>query len=251
MPRLSDPGTRAFKFRFIGSVAATVVAIAVGVCVFNDPPATLPQMGFVLVLALGAVAWSARKNPGSLADDVVDEGACLMVRRRSAQAQIAFDDIADICRDNTSFTRHVRISLARAVPPFGTEIVFRPRDCDSMTIPELNRLIEELRSRAPRAASIHAATDRSPAPVTAGDPASGMTFNQKRVILAGAVLLAALAFGNRLFEWNLFAPFDKPVTVGCIVAAALALYFFSPTVGEMDQHVDARIVRKGRKRESR
>lgn len=248
MSPLSDKGTRAYKLRFIGSLAAIVVVIVLAVGVFSEPQPAPLMMAFLLLGALIAVTWSVRRNPWTLADEVVDEGNFLVVRRRSAQAQVAFNDIAEIERDAASFTRHVRLTLARAVPPFGTEVVFRPRDCASMTTEQLNRLIEELRSRAPRAASSRHSTERRDSPpAPAGDMASRMTLTRKRVILACAGLLMALAAGNFLLEWNLFAPFDKKVMVGCFVVGAIVTLFFVPTVAEMDRQIDRRIVRKGSK----
>jgi hypothetical protein len=208
--------------------------------------------GFLLLGALISVAWTVRRNPWALADEVIDDGRFLLVRRRSAQARVAFDEITEIARDATSFARHVRLTLARAVPPFGTEVVFRPRDYASMTTEQLNRLIEDLRSRALKAASSQHVTERSGSPpATAGDMPSRMTLTRKRVILACAGLLMALAAGNFLLEWNLFAPFDKKVMVGCFFVAGIVTLFFAPTVAEMDAQIDARLARKRPKRESR
>jgi hypothetical protein len=238
--------------RFVGSLATLVVVIVLAVGVFSEPRPAPLMTAFLVLGALIAVAWSVRRNPWALADEVVDEGSFLVVRRRSAQARVAFDDIAEIDRDATSFARHVRLTLARSVPPFGTEVVFRPRDYASMTTEQLDRLIEELRSRAPKAASAQHATERSGSlPATAGSMTSRMTLTQKRMILACAGLLMAFAAGNFLLEWNLFAPFDKKVMVGCFVVGAIVTLFFAPTVAEMDGQIDARIARKGPKRESR
>ena len=69
--------------------------------------------------------------------------------------------------------------------------------------------------------------------------------------LACAGLLFAAAAGNFLLGLKLFAPFDKQVMVGGLVAAAIVSHLFAPTLAEMDRQTDARIVRKVVKRESR
>jgi hypothetical protein len=232
-------------------MGAIVVAVVLAVCVFHEPRATPLMMGFLMVGALTAVAWSVRRNPWALADEVVDEGNCLVVRRRSVQARIAFDDIAEVDREATGFARHVRLTLARAIPSFGAEVVFRPRDYGSMTTKELNRLIEELRSRAPGAAlSQHAPEQRNALPAIDGW-ASRRTLTQKRVILACAGLFIMLAAGNYLLGLKMFAPFDKALMGGCVAVGVIVMHFFAPTVAEMDEQIDAKIARKRLKRESR
>jgi hypothetical protein len=248
--QLTDKKTKAFKLRFIGLVGAVAVAITLAVGVYSEPRATPLMLGFLLVGMLTALAWSVRRDPWALADEVVDEGNCLVVRRRSAQARVAFDDIADVDRDATIFARHVRLTLARAIPSFGTEVVFRPRDYSSMTTQELNRLIEELRSRAPATASPQRAPERRDS-LAADGWASHRTLTQKRVILACAGLLIALAAGNYLLGLKMFVPFDKQVMLGCIVVAAIVMHFFAPTVAETDGQIDAKITRKRLERESR
>ena len=62
--------------------------------------------------------------------------------------------------------------------------------------------------------------------------------------LACAGLVVGLAAGNYLLALKVFAPFEKQVMVGSIVAMALVMHFFGPTVAEMDEQVDARIARK-------
>jgi hypothetical protein len=188
----------------------STVAIVLTVGVFREPRATPLMMGFLLVLSIAAVAWTVRRNPWAFADEVVDEGQWLVVRRRSVQVRVAFDDIVDVNRAAaTGFTRHVLLTLATAVPPFGTEIVFRPRDFASLTTEELNRLIGGLRARAPRVASPQHASELS-GPVAATDgSASRMTFFQRRTILACVALLMALAVGNYLFGLKVFGPFDR------------------------------------------
>jgi hypothetical protein len=249
--QLSDKGTRAFKLRFVGLVGAMAVIITLAVGVFREPRATPLMMGFLLVVVLTATAWSVRRNPWALADEVVDEGNWLVVRRRSAQARVAFDDIVDIDRDATSFARHVRLTLARAIPSFGTEVVFRPMDYASMTTQELNRLIEELRSRAPVTASAQHAPEQRDSLAAVDGWASRRTLTQKRVILACAGLLIALGAGNYLLGLKMFVPFDKQVMLGCTVVAAIVMRFFAPAVAEIDGQFDAKITRKRPERESR
>jgi glycerol uptake facilitator-like aquaporin len=58
-PQLSDKGTRGFKFRFVGSIAAVVVVIVLAVGVFSKPRPTPLMMGILLVVALIAVAWTS------------------------------------------------------------------------------------------------------------------------------------------------------------------------------------------------
>jgi hypothetical protein len=224
-------------------VGAIAVAITLAVGVFREPRATPLMMGFLLVGVLTAVAWSVRRNPWALADEVVDEGNCLLVRRRSTQARVSFDDIVGIDRDAMSFARHVRLTLARPIPSFGTEVVFRPRNCASMTTHELNRLIDELRARAP-AAALQDARKPSDSRAAVNGWASHGTLAQKRVILVCAGLFVALAAGNYLLGFKMFVPFDKQVMVGCAVVATIVLYCFAPTVAEMDRQIDAKITRK-------
>jgi hypothetical protein len=242
--QLSDRGTIAFKVRFVGLVAAMTVAVGVGVSVFHDPRPTPLMTGFLLFVMLAAVAWSVRRYPWDLADEVVDEGSCLAVRRRSAQARIAFDDIAGVDREVTGFARNIRLTLTWAIPPFGTTVVFRPRDYGSVTTDELNCLIEELRSRAPRAGSPQHATEQRDSPAIADGGALHSGLIRKRVILAIIFLPFVLAAGNYLLGLKMFAPFDKLVMAGCMLAVVIALLFFGPTVAEMDREIDARIARK-------
>jgi hypothetical protein len=249
--QLSDKGTRAFKLRFVGLLGAMAVAITLAVGVLREPRATPLMMGFLLVGVLTAVAWTVRRDPWALADEVVDEGNCLVVRRRSAQARVAFDDIAKIDRDAARFARHVRLTLAQAIPSFGTEVVFRPRDYASMTTQELNRLIEELRARAPATESHQHAPEQSDFLASVDGRESHGTLTQKRVIFPCAGLLIALAAGNYLLGLKMFAPFDKQVTAVCTLVAGIVMHFFAPTVAEMDKLVDDKITCKRLKRESR
>lgn len=178
---LSDGRTKVFKLRFVGMVGAIAVAITLAVGVFREPRATLLMMGFMLVGVITVVAWSVRRYPWALADEVVDEGNCLVVRRRPTQARVSFDDIVGIDRDAMSFARNVRLTLARPIPSFGNEVVFRPRDSASMTTHELNRLIDELRARAP-AAALQDARKPSDSRAAVNGWASHRTLAQKRVI---------------------------------------------------------------------
>ena len=102
------------------------------------------MMGALLFIVLLAVAWSVRRYPWDLADEVLDEANCLVVRRRSVQAQVAFGDIAEVNREATGFARNVRITLTRVIPSLGTEVAFRPRDYGSVTTDDVNGLNEAL-----------------------------------------------------------------------------------------------------------
>lgn len=248
MHQLSDKGTRAFKLRFVGLLGAIVVAITLAVGVLREPRATPLMMGFLLVVLLTIVAWTVRRDPWALADEVVDEGNCLIVRRRSAQARVVFDNIAKIDRDASRFARHVRLTLAQAIPSFGTEVVFRPRDYASMTTQELNRLIEDLRARAPGTESLQHAPEQSDFLATVDGRESHGTLTQKRVILLSAGLLTVLAAGNYLLGLKMFAPFDKQVMAVCTLVVGIVMHFFAPTVAERDKLLDDKITRKRLKR---
>jgi hypothetical protein len=71
------------------------------------------------------------------------------------------------------------------------------------------------------------------------------------MILASAGLFVVHAVGNYLLGLKLFAPFDKLVMGGCIAVGVIVTRFFGLTLAEIDRQIDARIVRKRLRRESR
>jgi hypothetical protein len=68
-----------------------------------------------------------------------------------------------------------------------------------------------------------------------------MTFNQKRLCVGIAAVVAALCLANYELGWSIFGSLDaKKVFIGSMVLLALVVHYLGPTLREVQEYRDAR-----------
>ena len=133
------------------SVTVMGALIAFGEGALESRPALV--FGPVVMGVCGLLLWWLLAS--DLADEVLDCGDHLLVRRGGIQDRVFFSDIADV--ETSSSVSPSRIILCLVMPTkVGTRVAFTPAAANSLNPFVKNRLAEELAHRAREARSRHA-----------------------------------------------------------------------------------------------
>lgn len=150
MRRLSDPITRAYKWRYLASLTVAV-ALVLGWQYFTSSPRyTIFTVLFLVAVLAAAVTITVRRMFWYLADEVIEEDAVLVARRNGAEVRVPFENIIDVCAVTTALREGISVQLRAKVSPFGTHIVFWPSGWKSVDGHEMDVIAAGLKSRIAR-----------------------------------------------------------------------------------------------------
>ncbi len=150
MQRLSDPTTRAYKWRYLAFLAVAVVLVLGWQYFTSSPRYSIFTVLFLVAAMAAAVTITMRRMFWYLADDVIEEGAVLVARRNGAEVRVPFEDIIDVYAVNTAVREGISVQLRARVPPFGEHIVFWPPSWKSVDRHEMDVIAAGLKSRIAR-----------------------------------------------------------------------------------------------------
>jgi hypothetical protein len=126
MKRLSDPATREFKSRQAVFLSLAVGAVIVWTYFAKTPHPSNATISLVVAIFAGIVVFVVRRQFWYVADEVLEDGSALVVRRGKAKVRVVLGDIVDIFAVNFNSSEAIAIRLRTPVPPFGAQIVFLP-----------------------------------------------------------------------------------------------------------------------------
>lgn len=150
MQRLSDPTTRAYKWRQLAFVAAAV-ALVLGWQYFTTTPRYSIFTALFLIAGMAvAVAITMRRMFWYLADDVIEEAPVLVARRNGTEVRVHFKDIIDVYAVNVAVREGIAVQLRSKVPPFGEHIVFRPPNWESVDRHQMDEIAAGIKARIAR-----------------------------------------------------------------------------------------------------
>ena len=144
---LSDPASRAHKFRLLVVVMILAQLVVAWQCFAHSPRYSIYTMVFLVIALAAAVLFAVWRQVGYLADEVFEEGAGLVARRNGAESMVKFEDIADVRVVNASTREAIEVQLRTRVMPFGARIVFWPPNWKSISSEEMEALAAKLKSR--------------------------------------------------------------------------------------------------------
>ena len=143
MERLSSSGTRSLKL----GVPAVTFAVLIGTAAYGvrgGPAGTAIPLLFILGFATLLVTLLFSALLGKLADEVIDHGAFLVVRKGSRSTNIDIAQITNVGYSTLATPRTVWLRIASNTA-FGREVSFIPRSAPFGF--EIPRVVTELRTR--------------------------------------------------------------------------------------------------------
>jgi hypothetical protein len=147
MERLSDPSTRAYKWRQLAFLAVAVAAVLGWQYFTSNPRYSVSTVLFLVAGMAVAVTITLRRMFWYLADDVFEEGPVLVARRSGTEARVPFEDIIDVYAVNVAVREGIAVQLRSKVPPFGERIVFRPPSWESVDRHQMDEIAAGIKSR--------------------------------------------------------------------------------------------------------